>query len=166
MKTKPLTIDYAKGWSTHIPVLIKLFGITDGPIMEIGTGVYSTPILHWLCHPTKRKLVSYENNADFIALAKEYKSSYHLIKYIDDYRNIIADCHYSIILIDHAEHYRGETAVNLSHSADYIVLHDADRVRKNAYHLIPAAFQYYRNYEFVQPWTGVASNFKPLDALW
>ena len=163
---KRLTIDYDKGWSTHMPVLFKLFNLTDGPIMEAGTGVYSTPVLHWLCHSTKRRLVSYENSKEFIKFAKEYQASYHSIRYIDDYRNIPLDLHYSIILIDHNGHHRGETAVHLKDSADYIVLHDANVVRRNAYQLIPDAFKYYRIYEFARPWTGVASNFKELDNLW
>lgn len=166
MNNKLLTIDYDKGWSTHMPVLINLFSRTDGPIMEIGAGVYSTPILHWLCHPTKRKLVSYENDHDFIKFAKEYEAAYHSIRYIDDYRSIPIDNYYSIILIDHVGHHRGETAVHLKDCADYIVLHDANVIRRNTYQLIPKAFKHYRVYEFARPWTGVASNFKELDALW
>lgn len=161
-----ITIDYNKGWSTHMPVLIQLAGMTDGPIMEVGTGVYSTPLLHWLCHPKKRRLISYEKDKNFIHVAKQYVAPFHSIRQIDDYQNIPVKGYYSIIFIDHEGHDRGKTAVRLKDLADYIVLHDSNVPSKNAYHLIPEAFKYYRNYEHARPWTGVASNFKELDNLW
>ena len=134
--------------------------------MEIGSGVYSTPLLHWLCHPTKRPLITYEHDQDFIKLAEQYQSDYHTVQYIDDYRQIKADEHYSIIFIDHVGHHRGETAVHLKDCADYIVLHDTNVIRRNSYQLLPSAFKYYKDYTDARPYTGVASNVKPVDALW
>jgi hypothetical protein len=161
-----ITIDYNKGWSTHMPVLIRLFSLTEGPIMEVGSGVYSTPLLHWLCHPTRRPLMTYESDKDFIKLAKQYQSRTHLIRHIDDYRHIDTSQYYSIIFIDHNGHHRGETAVHLKDCADYIILHDTNVIRRNSYQLLPDAFKYYRDYTANRPWTGVASNVKPVDALW
>ena len=47
---------------SHLPVLIKMVLMTDGPILELGTGFFSTPVLHWLCAEKKRKLVSYDSS--------------------------------------------------------------------------------------------------------
>lgn len=164
---KSLVIDYRKGWSTHMPVLINLFNIADGPVMEVGSGVYSTPLLHWLCHPTKRKLVSYETNIEFIGLAKEYQSKYHKIVPIDDYGNIPISDRYSIIFIDNDGSNRVETAIRLGGIADYIVIHDTNASSiKEDFRSLKKSFKYYRDYEFARPWTGVASNVKPLDLLW
>jgi len=165
-----ITINYTKGWSTHMPVLIKLFSITDGPIMEVGSGVYSTPLLHWLCHPSRRRLVTYEADSDFIKLAKQYQSKNHGVRHIDRYLNIGTKKHFSIIFIDHGGYLdgetRGETAVHLKDCADYIVVHDSNVVKGYSYHLLADAFKYYKDYTAARPWTGVASNFKSLDNLW
>ena len=161
-----ITIDYNIGWSTHMPVLIRLFSLTDGPIMEVGSGVYSTPLLHWLCYPTGRLLITYESDKNFIKLAEQYRSDNHIIQHVEDYLQINVSEHYSIIFIDHWGHHRGKTAVHLKNCADYIVLHDTNVIRRNSYQLLPGAFKYYRDYTLNRPWTGVASNFKPVDALW
>ena len=51
-----------KDWSSHLPVLIKIMSITTGDVLEIGTGIYSTPFLHWACFGKKRNILSIENN--------------------------------------------------------------------------------------------------------
>lgn len=161
-----LVIDITKGWSTHMPVLIKLANITTGPIMEVGSGVYSTPLLHWLCAGTKRKLVSYENDKDFIKLAKEYRARNHSIRLVDDFLTIPNTDHYSVIFIDHNGHTRGKTAVHFKDSADYIVIHDSNVVGKNMYQVAFPEFKYRKDYDRCKPWTSVLSNTKNLDNLW
>jgi preprotein translocase subunit YajC len=57
------TID--AGYGSHLPILIKLVEMTDGPILELGSGLFSTLFLHWACFLKKRKLVSYDNDEEF-----------------------------------------------------------------------------------------------------
>lgn len=161
-----LIINMTKGWSTHMPVLIKLANITTGPIMEVGSGIYSTPLLHWLCDETKRKFVSYETDKDFIKLAKEYETENHKVQLVNDFLAIPNTEHYSIIFIDHSGHDRGKTAVHFKDSADYIVIHDSDVVGKNMYQIAFPEFKYRKDYDRYKPWTTVLSNTKNLDNLW
>lgn len=161
-----LLIDMTKGWSTHMPVLIKLFNKTKGPIMEIGGGVYSTPLLHWLCSDTKRKLVTYENDKNFIQFAKQYVARYHSIRLVDNFLSIPNTDRYSIIFIDHNGHERGKTAVHFKNSADYVVIHDSNVIEKNMYQIAFPQFKYRKDYDRCKPWTTVLSNFKKLDNLW
>ena len=44
-----MNINVEKFCGTHLPVLMDIVSKTDGPILEIGTGVFSTPYLHWAC---------------------------------------------------------------------------------------------------------------------
>ena len=37
------------GWGSHLPVLIHLMNHTTGDVLELGTGLYSTPYLHHAC---------------------------------------------------------------------------------------------------------------------
>ena len=48
--------------ATHIPMLIKVFELTKGDVLELGTGYFSTTILRWLCQMAKRRLISYETS--------------------------------------------------------------------------------------------------------
>jgi len=161
-----LVINIEMGWSTHMPVLLKLASITTGPIMELGSGIYSTPLLHWLCDETKRELITYENDKAFIKFAKEYESENHRVQLVDDFLTIPNTDHYSIILIDHGGHTRGRTVVHFKDSADYIVIHDSDVVGKNMYQIAFPEFKYRKDYDRFKPWTTVLSNRRDLDRLW
>ena len=166
MDSKQITIDANMGWSTHIPVLIKIFGISDGPIMELGAGVYSTPILHWLCSETKRTLITYESDQEFISFAKEFESEFHTVKHISSYLDISNTDNYGMIFIDHAGHTRGYTAIHFKNSADYVIIHDSNVIRKNKYQLAFPEFKYRKDFTQYEPWTTVLSNTKELDNLW
>ena len=54
MKIKP-------AWSSYLPLLIKVLQCSEGPVLELGTGLVSTPVLHWLCFDMGRELVSYDD---------------------------------------------------------------------------------------------------------
>lgn len=161
-----ITIDITKGWSTHMPVLVTMFNKTTGPIMEVGSGVYSTPLLHWLCSLSGRKLLTYENNKDFIRLANEYRDVFHDVVLVDSYASIPVEGHYGFIFIDHSGHDRGDTAVRLKNIADYVVIHDSNVVRKNKYQVAFPEFKYRKDYAKEIPWTSVLSNTHNTDDLW
>ena len=161
-----LNINIEMGWSTHMPVLIKMANLTKGPIMEIGSGIYSTPLLHWLCVETKRHLVTFESDKDFIKLAKEYESEDHRVQFVEDYLTIPNTDRYSFIFIDHSGHSRGKTVVHFKDSADYIVIHDSNVVGKNMYQIAFPEFKYRKDYNLFIPWTTVVSNTRNLDNLW
>ena len=166
MRDKEIIINIEKGWSTHMPVLIKLVNMTIGPIMELGSGVYSTPLLHWLCDETKRELITYEKDANFIKFAKEYESEKHKVILIDDFLTIPNTGKYSIIFIDYTGHTRGIVAIHFKDSADYIIIHDSNVVRNNRLNITSSDFKYRKDYDRHIPWTTVFSNVKTLDNLW
>ena len=56
MATTFLEPKTTKDWSSHLPVLIKLMAMTSGDVLEVGTGIYSTPFLHWACFSQGRNL--------------------------------------------------------------------------------------------------------------
>lgn len=161
-----ITVDITKGWSTHMPVLISLFGKTTGPIMEVGSGVYSTPLLHWLCSLSGRALVTYEKDANFIRLANEYRDTFHEVHLVNDYADIPQTGRFGFIFIDHCGHDRGNTVVRLKDNADYVVIHDSNVVRKNAYQVAFPHFKYRKDYDKEIPWTTVLSNSHDTNNLW
>ena len=74
---------------SHLPVLIKLVHMTDGPIIELGCGMYSTPFLHWACRPHGRLLTTYENNPEWFRFVKQFeRDDYHKVVLVDNWDDI------------------------------------------------------------------------------
>ena len=161
-----MAFSLAKEKSTHNPMLIKTVLISGGPVLEIGAGIYSTPLLHWLCKLLGRNLVTYENNTEHCQYAKMFVSRHHSIKLIDDWSKIDTKTHWGVVFMDHnPDSRRADDVISFKDRADYIVIHDTDREDK--YHMERAwpHFKYRYTWKDCRPWTTVVSNFKNLSSL-
>ena len=153
----------SKTWGTHLPVLIKVMKETNGDVLELGTGLYSTPFLHWVCYPTKRKLVSYDNNSEILKYMSQYQdNNFHEVNEIEDWDKIDIEKPWDVVLIDHSPDIRrGIETKRLANFAKYIVLHDSDPRNDSAYkydEMYPL-FKYRFDFNEVRPHTTVLSNF-------
>jgi hypothetical protein len=122
-------------WGSHLPALIACASATDGPILEVGVGYYSTPILHALCQGSERRLMSVDEDLDF---AENFKSTYarpwHGFTYSPDYA-VLADLakeQWSVVFIDNGKSppgaRRGADAALFARSATFVVVHDHDLI--------------------------------------
>ena len=48
--------------ATHVPLLVRVFEMSEGDVLEMGTGYFSTLILKWLCEMHDRTLYSFEGS--------------------------------------------------------------------------------------------------------
>jgi len=48
--------------ATHLPLLLRMFEMSSGDVLEMGTGYFSTLVLRWYCEMFERELYSYESN--------------------------------------------------------------------------------------------------------
>ena len=154
-----------KSWGTHLPVLIKLVNMTSGDILELGTGLYSTPFLHWSCYSTKRKLVSYDTNVQYIKYMGEYADTFHEVSLVKDWDDVNIEKSWDIVLVDqHPDSSRAKTAVRVANFAKYVVLHDSDLCNDLAYKYneIYPLFKYRFDFKEVSPNTTILSNFVDL----
>jgi hypothetical protein len=156
-----------KAWGSHLPILMKLVSITDGDILELGTGLYSTPYLHWACFPTRRTLVSYDNNLSYIRYMNQYLEPFHQIIAVENWDDINIEKPWDIAFIDHAPDFRRkEEAKRLANCAKYVVIHDSDPTsggkRAYKYDEIYPFFKYRYDYTETSPNTTVLSNFVDL----
>jgi hypothetical protein len=148
---------------SHLPVLIKIVQMTTGPILELGCGIYSTTFLHWICFPTKRRLVTYENNKNYFDFLKSYEdSSFHEVNTIpvNGWDSIDISEPWSIAFIDHSpDKRRGMEAKRLRH-ADYVVAHDTNNthLKKQGYDKALGYFKYKWKFAEVYPNTSLWSN--------
>ena len=153
-------IKFRSHWGSHLPVLIKLTSITTGPILELGSGMYSTPYLHWECYRTGRRLVTYEMVREFYDIAKSYENSFHKVVHVKDWDLVDFSGDWSVAFVDHEPgNRRGKDALRVGH-ADYVIAHDAmkSELFKYGYDDAFDKFKYQFRYRGARPWTMVLSN--------
>jgi|2_EtaG_2_1085320.scaffolds.fasta_scaffold00145_44 hypothetical protein len=159
-----MKINIKKNYGSHLPVLIKVMNETSGSVLELGTGLYSTPYLHWACFSQKRKLVSYDSK-EYIDLAASYKDTFHEVYGIDDFSKIDIEKTWDVALVDHtpAER-RKEEVKRLAFFANYIIIHDSEHWydKDYKYSEIYPLFTYRFDYKEAWPHTTVLSNFVDL----
>jgi hypothetical protein len=156
-----------KAVSTYMPMLIRFIEVTDKPILECGSGLFSTPFLHWYCRERNLPLFTYEDNEEYFPFAKQFRSRNHHVRFIKDW-NEIEKRHWGVVLIDQGEGKKGiddriKTAIALKDSADYIVMHDSQF--KDMYKDVYPHFKYRYDWKDCKPWTTVVSNFHNLNEL-
>lgn len=138
--------------ATHIFTLIAAVINTDGAVLEMGCGDWSTPLLHILCSVKKRYLLSTETNKKWMETFTYLATPWHEFKYLPVYQDdedlnpdpklwdqIGANQHWSVVFIDHKPALRRAIDIQrLRNNADIIVAHDTE----------PES-NYYYNYEAV-----------------
>ena len=152
-----------KPYTTHIPMLIKCVLATDGGVLELGSGLSSTPLLHWLCHENARPLITFEENKLFYDYARKFQSRNHRIRLVD-WNKFEIGGHWSVALVDQATKFRMPTLIYLKDKVDYIVIHDTQAEEAYQYDMVWPHFKYRHTWKGCQPWTTVVSNFK--DTSW
>jgi hypothetical protein len=157
--------------STHFPLLIKVIQNSEGPVAELGTGLFSTPLLHWLCFDNARKVFSYESYKHYFDFAKKFITDTHNVIFVKDWDSYVFEEHYGVVFIDHSipgrKHTRGYDALKFKDKADYIVLHDAgpNSNPKYGYEEIYPHFKYRKDWTGCVPHTTVLSNVKDLSNI-
>jgi len=155
------------GVGSHIPVLLKVFNKSKGPIIELGGGIYSTPLLHWLCFDTKRKLATYETDLEYYHKAlKQYNSSFHSIIPIIDWSRIPTEG-WKVVFIDNLPKLERKENIKRFKDADYIIIHDTNPNwdYKYKYSEIFPLFKYRKDFKEYGVWTTVLSNRKKVTNL-
>lgn len=154
--------------ASHIAVLTRLIDISEGDILEVGTGYFSTLALHWFAHIYKRKVYSYESDPRWYKRALRMSSKYHFIYKVENWDELPAGKHWGVVFIDHSPAERRMVEIEkFKDLADYIVVHDTEPENDKEYHYskIWPLFKYIFHYNKISPWTSVVSNLKRLDDI-
>ena len=157
---------FSKHYTTHMPVVIKLVQMTKGPVLELGSGVFSTPLLHWLCAESYRRLETYEDTEEYFKFAIRFKSKSHSIRFVEDWDQVGLGKHWDVVFIDHLTNRRSKDALRLKDNANYIILHDSEAPEHYGYDKIYPEFKYIYHWKFCRPWTTIVSNFMDVTKLW
>lgn len=162
--------------STHFPLLMKVVAASEGTILELGSGMFSTPLLHWLCFEKQRPLFTWERHLHYLDFATKFRTDWHHVDHVPKVETLdlagIAERigRFSIVFIDHSPkkpRTRGDDALLFKDIADYVILHDAgvEGKEKYGYDQLYPHFKYRHDWTGCLPHTTVLSNFHDLSFL-
>lgn len=160
-------------YSSFLPVLMEALKRTDGDVLELGAGVFSTPYLHWTCKRQQRTLITMDNNEEWFNFCRQYYQSprgtpsRHKFIFAKNWDSVGTEINkeWDVVLVDHSPSERRIVEIlKLANLAKYIVVHDADEHNERAYHLstIFPLFKYRYEFKGAEPATIVLSNFVDL----
>lgn len=187
-------IHKTNAFATHQPVLIELINrlSKNGAVLELGSGLGSTELLHNLCLKDNRPLLTVDDSQEWLQKYEtQFKSPNHKYKLLP-IENINSDSEilntkWELIFVDQGSwENRVETVKVFKDICKFIVVHDSDyfpstglmgKVITKAIPLeVPAVvdhsdnFKYFKEFYPSKPWpaesgppTLVGSNFVPID---
>lgn len=165
-------MDVSMRYSTFMPMLLEAMARTNGDVLELGPGVFSTPLLHWLCERQKRNLLTIENSWRWHRFVKPYlKTDRHQFVFIRNWDEAepYINKKWDVVLVDHSPSERRIVEIEkLANLAKYLVVHDTEPWKENVYHFsrIYPLFKYRFNFDKADHQTTVLSNFFPVNDFW
>jgi hypothetical protein len=157
-------------FATHIPVLLACLRHTDGPVLEFGSGWFSTPILN--AFAVVRLVRTIESDGRWhphiaaICTRQPVTKHDHQFLFVSDYAKApVEDQFWSVVLVDHEPPARrGVEVERMRGKCQLLIGHDSEHP---AYGYGPAfeRFKYRYTFSRLTPWTTVVSDTDPLDWL-
>lgn len=119
--------------ATHLRLLVAAFMRTQGDVLELGCGWYSTPVLHELCRAAGRRLLTFDNQPYWLPPFMPFASKGHELKQIgwwqEMYEHFPPDAHFGMAFVDQGQPIEREYAVRRLLAArvvDVFVMHDTE----------------------------------------
>ena len=172
---------YAQGWGTCLPLLagvVAASAATHGPILEIGSGLSSTPLLLEMARATGRRLVTLESNLAWMNVNEDLHHPEFL--HVPDWAELpalIAELetqhpglsagkdggpYWSMIFIDNDPgHTRVENVLRCRGRSEYLVAHDTHNPWFRGLDEALDAFVYRFDYTLMTACTSVVSDYAP-----
>lgn len=160
---------YEPEWASHLPILARTLLVSTGPILEMGIGIYSTPLIHYFSLEQHRRVMSFEHDPQWQHAHIPWQNKYHTIELIDNWDTCpIEKYHWGIVFVDHESERRSIDAIRAARYADFVMLHDSNGRYEELYHYnrVYPFFKYHYDYNFVGHHTTVLSNFIPVHTIW
>lgn len=149
--------------------LIRALAHVSGSVLDLGAGVHSTFLLHWLCLDEGRELWTYEHDPAFYDLVRECESPTHHIVLVDDWDDADIERPWGVALVDHGPAIRRKEEIRrLTDWAQVILYHDSQGRAEKHYHYqeILPLFRYRCGYSKALPQTTAVSNFVDISGWW
>lgn len=157
-------------FATHIPVLLACLRHTSGPILELGSGWFSTPIVSAFAVGRLARTIEADRNwyPHLAAICAHQPATQHAhqVVLVPDYDHApIDDQHWSVVLLDHEPPARrGIDLERLIGKSELVIAHDSQH-EAYGYRPLFERFKYRYDHTRLMPWTTVVSDLDPLDWL-
>lgn len=154
-------------FGTHVPMLAASLALVPrGPVLELGSGWWSTLTLHAICAAQGyRRLVTADSNTEWLAKFSHLQTPWHVHEVVTDWAThpAIEREPWAVVFIDQwPPLMRGNALVRLAQRAQLIVMHDSETPEPCGYEPAMSGFKYRYDHKAVMPHTTVVSNFVAL----
>lgn len=158
-------------YSSHVPVLAACIRLLSrpgedfyGPVLELGVGDYSTPLLHLAIQD--RSVVSVDTKADWIERFADLRRPGHEIIQVATWHDwhaspVYRSMYWELAFIDHGAFYRrAADAAALKGRCRFVVVHDSEpeRAASYRYHHLHDLYAHAHTFGRSGPWTTVFSD--------
>ena len=152
-------------YATHLPMLMACVAATEGPVLEMGCGNYSTPILSEMCRG--RRLITVDDDPAWMPKFTDLAHANHQLIAVKNWTELVLpDLAWDVVLIDHAPAEQRRVDIErFMDKASLIVVHDTETPDFYGYNSILPRFRYRHDHKRWTPWTTVVSQTTPLDFL-
>jgi predicted O-methyltransferase YrrM len=148
-------------YATHIPLLAAaLAAAGPGPVLELGAGTFSTPMLRAICAATGRWLMTVESNPEWFKKFYGYRSQGHAMLQMGLEQDLAQ--RWAVVFVDNAPAAQRVIDIErLRESCELMVVHDTE---EPVYGYEPAfvKFKYRVDYRRMRPWTSILSMTRDL----
>lgn len=150
-------------YATHLPVLAAaVASARPGPVLELGSGSYSTPLLHAVCAAMGRRLVTLDGDAGWLARFEAFRSEKHRLEAVVDWDATIPVETWAVVFVDHAPAWRRVHEIErLREATELMVVHDTESPHY-AYEAVLQRFTHRVDYKRAVPWTSLLSMSRSL----
>lgn len=155
------------GYATHLPILTASVAMASpGPVLELGAGAFSTPVLHAICTATNRQLVTLDNDPAWIEQFSSFRSVLHRVELAVSWDAAIPDDAWAVVFVDHGPAERRKIDIEaLRDKCELMVVHDTEDLRYEYPEDLFAKFTHRFDYKRLTPHTTVLSMTRDLSAL-
>lgn len=119
------------GYGSHQPVLSYVLDKIDKPVLELGSGMYSTQLIHEQVKDKGIEIVTVDHDRGWLKKYEPLKSSKHKLVFCrvahakDFYKANIKP--WGLVFVDIGDWTsRGYAVLTLKNSTDYMIIHDCD----------------------------------------
>jgi hypothetical protein len=167
-----LPADWATSlFGTHAPVLRAAIERTQGPVLELGMGNYSSRLIAHCAG--NRPILSIDETRDWMARFTDLAGPMHRIMLCPFSTTNWPDwnmapyhaARWSVALVDqHPASGRLVSIAALEQNCEFIVVHDTE-APTYYYEPLLRGFKYRYDHKAITPWTTVVSNVRPFDPI-
>lgn len=124
MITMTTEMEVATKYQSHLPALLAAVVASEGPVLELGVGYFSTPQLHALCGTLHRELVSFDSDHGWLS-EFSHKLSNHLHEFVTECPLGKGE-QWGVVFVDHSPggQNRADAFLKAGSESQFVVVHD------------------------------------------